>query len=126
MVIIPCNPRPSTLQWWAHLKQHSAVFLESDPLAVSQGQKTVVVHDGVHVLHPEGIHIAVIHDVLPLDLHGDDRNIHVAFIVVYSILIDDLRETEFSATDILFSNLRYFFSRDTCGSLIKLDALVKC
>ena len=47
-----------------HLKQHSTVFLQTDALSVGQSQQAVVIHDRVHVLHPEGINISIIDNVL--------------------------------------------------------------
>ena len=41
---------------------------ESDALAVRQREEPVVVHDGVHVLDPQRVHVAVKHDVLALAL----------------------------------------------------------
>ena len=44
------------------------MFLQSDSLPVGQGEQLVVVHDGVHALHPQRVHVAVKEDVLPLVL----------------------------------------------------------
>ena len=48
----------------SYLKQQGAMFLKPNPLAISQSQQSVVVHHRVHVLYPQGVHIAVKHDVL--------------------------------------------------------------
>ena len=36
---------------------------ESDPLSVGERQEFVVVHDGVHVLDPQRVHVAVVKNV---------------------------------------------------------------
>ena len=46
------------------------MFLQPDPLPVGQRQQSVVVHHRVHVLHPQGVHVAVEQDVLALVLVG--------------------------------------------------------
>lgn len=51
-----------------NLKQHSAVFLQTNSFTVCQCQQTIVVHDGVHVLYPQCIYVTIIHDVLLLIL----------------------------------------------------------
>ena len=64
----------------AHLKQKSAVFLQTYTLPVGQCEQTVVIHYGVHVLYPQCIHVSVEYDVLSLilvcwfvDLSEEDR-----------------------------------------------------
>lgn len=42
-----------------HFEEQRAVGRQPDPLAVGQGQEPVVVHDGVHVLDPQGVNVAV-------------------------------------------------------------------
>ena len=44
------------------------MFLETDSLSIGESQELVVVHDRVHVLHPQGIHVSVKQNVLPLVL----------------------------------------------------------
>lgn len=45
------------------LEEQGTVCLQPNALAIGQGQQPVVVHHGVHVLHPQGIHIAIKQDV---------------------------------------------------------------
>jgi hypothetical protein len=42
------------------LKQHGAPLLESDTISIGEGEESTVVHDGVHVLNPDGIYISII------------------------------------------------------------------
>ena len=51
------------------------MFLQPDSLPVRQGQQTVVVHDRVHILYPESVHVAVVHEVLALILVGGFVNL---------------------------------------------------
>ena len=59
-ILIICNS--------THLHKQGTVFLQADPLPVGQGEQLVVVHDRVHALHPQRVHVAVKEDVLPLVL----------------------------------------------------------
>ena len=52
----------------AHLEQHGAVGLQADALAVGQREQLVVVHDRVHVLDPERVHVTVVENVAALFL----------------------------------------------------------
>ena len=44
------------------------MFLQPDPLPVGKSEQFVVVHDRVHVLHPQSIDIPIKQDILPLIL----------------------------------------------------------
>ena len=44
------------------------MLLQPNSLAISQRQQPVVVHNRVHVLDPQCVHVAVKHNVLPLVL----------------------------------------------------------
>ena len=44
------------------------MLLQSDTFSIGEGEKFVVVHDRVHVLHPQCVHIAVKQDVPPFVL----------------------------------------------------------
>ena len=61
-----------------YLNQQGTVLLQPDPLPVGQRQQLVVVHDRVHALHPQGVHVTIKQNVLafvllrwPVDLTED-------------------------------------------------------
>lgn len=53
---------------YTHLHKQGTVFLEPDSLSVSESEELIVVHNRVHILHPQSIHISIKQDVLPLFL----------------------------------------------------------
>jgi len=42
------------------------MFLQTDSLAIGKCQQTIVIHHGVHILHPQCINISVKYNVFPL------------------------------------------------------------
>jgi len=54
----------------AYLKEESTMSLKPNTFSVGQRQQSVVVHNGVHVLNPQSIHVAVEDQVLALVLVG--------------------------------------------------------
>eukprot|EP00968_Pinguiococcus_pyrenoidosus_P001316 scaffold58_cov256-Pinguiococcus_pyrenoidosus.AAC.11 len=61
------------------LADHGAVGLEADALSVGEGEELVVVHNGVHVLHPQRVHVAVVDEPAHLVLApGRQRLIQLA------------------------------------------------
>lgn len=54
----------------SYLKEQSTVFLQSYSLSISQCQQLVIIHDRVHILDPQRIHITIEHNILALVLLG--------------------------------------------------------
>ena len=53
-----------------HFHKQGTVFLKPDSLSIGKGEQFIIVHDRVHILYPQCIHIAIKENILSLILLG--------------------------------------------------------
>lgn len=53
-----------------YLKQQLTMREQPDSLSVGQGEDLVVIHNRIHILNPQRIHISIKHDVLAFGAAG--------------------------------------------------------